>query len=1121
MPASLKRSLEQADLPSEGTSATKTNPEQARYKRKRQQLTATEEESSSEVESTDVSLHDDNEEDNVEHNIRPARLSLAASGNAQLLDGSYSGKIESMELVNFMCHKYLKMDFGSKINFVIGHNGSGKSAILTGLTIALGAKATITNRASNLGALVKGGTSVGQVIVKISNRGSDAYRPDLYGESIIIERRISKDGASGYKIKSASGKTVSTKREELTAICDHMSIQVDNPLTILSQDSARQFLNSSTPEDKYKFFMKGTQLTQLSSDYEQIRESVDDTLHIITKNKSGLDNLHKKAKEAELRYREMLEAQELDDQIDDLNNELVWLQIITKEKDVAAAQLDARKAAETLHASEAAFERQQEELERMKQEKEETEKKITDYRSAAMPYAEEKRRLFEVVRDKEKNLQHIMDQGREINNTVKGLRSRISTYEAQIKEESAKLESANRSRREEYTNKIVGIQSDLDAARTIFDAVEKQQAELSHQEEESRRRKDEMEVDLRRTERERNEVEKAIKDMRSQKENRLRAFGHSMPELVERISQEKRWRGRTPVGPFGRYIKLERPEFANVLESTIGRLLNNFVVETFEDKRLLSQMLDRHGLSNCQIFVAKYDIFDYSSGEPDSKFLTILRALKFENEWVKRQMIISTNIEKIILMTDRAEADRVMYNNGEPLRNVKSCFTSQGHRVGANTGMRTESLPMYRGTPRLSADVEGKLRESEQRLENIRQAIQLQRKDATELEKAIVDMRRKNGELEAEKRQLNGKIRKYRSAIGELEDKMKEDEPVNIAAIEEEKKELEDSIEVYRRQFSDMRVQQLKAKEEQLPFQQQLQAVEVKIAHSDKELSSLRGQLVEKTNDCEIKIRAIASLRNKVESERIRVEGLRRSAEELEKTCKEWITAAVQEYPDRVTPSKTREQLEREVRYLETRKAEQENSCGASLEEIQEEAQKALQDWDKARKAIEEMEVFVKVMSKALQERMERWQAFLMFIALRAKVHFTYYMHKRGDGGKLSFNHRKQRLEVQVATGDQFQKGTRHKDSKSLSGGEKSFSQISLLLSLWQGIASPVFCLDEFDVYMDAVNRKQSMRMMVEAARENSSQYILITPQDASSMSPGPDVMIHRLADPERGDTLQ
>ena len=58
------------------------------------------------------------------------------------------------------------------------------------------------------------------------------------------------------------------------------------------------------------------------------------------------------------------------------------------------------------------------------------------------------------------------------------------------------------------------------------------------------------------------------------------------------------------------------------------------------------------------------------------------------------------------------------------------------------------------------------------------------------------------------------------------------------------------------------------------------------IAIANPWIKPFQGQLVEKTNDCEIKIRAIASQRNKVESERIRVEGLRRSAEELEKTCK-------------------------------------------------------------------------------------------------------------------------------------------------------------------------------------------------------------------------------------------
>jgi hypothetical protein len=105
--------------------------------------------------------------------------------------------------------------------------------------------------------------------------------------------------------------------------------------------------------------MKGSQLTQLSTDYEQIREYVDETQLVISRNKSALEDLHKKAKVAELRYREMLEAQELDDQIDELNNEIVWLQIIAKEKEVANAQLDARKAAEQFSLTQTRYEKQQ------------------------------------------------------------------------------------------------------------------------------------------------------------------------------------------------------------------------------------------------------------------------------------------------------------------------------------------------------------------------------------------------------------------------------------------------------------------------------------------------------------------------------------------------------------------------------------------------------------------------------------------------------------------------------------------------------------------------------------------------------------------------------------------
>ena len=94
--------------------------------------------------------------------------------------------------------------------------------------------------------------SAALVTVHITNKGPDAYRHGVYGDIIIVERKILKDGVGNYRIKSSSGKVISTKREELTALLDHMVIQVDNQLVILTQDMAREFLNSSSPNEKYK-----------------------------------------------------------------------------------------------------------------------------------------------------------------------------------------------------------------------------------------------------------------------------------------------------------------------------------------------------------------------------------------------------------------------------------------------------------------------------------------------------------------------------------------------------------------------------------------------------------------------------------------------------------------------------------------------------------------------------------------------------------------------------------------------------------------------------------------------------------------------------------------------------
>lgn len=127
---------------------------------------------------------------------------IQASQKRQKLNPTSSdvGIIEKIELENFMCHKRLEISFGTNINFIVGVNGSmfitnahtiiitiyaphyrvticytiikfhifkfkfiyprkgGKSAVLIGLAICLGAKAGFTSRASKLSDLIKTGS---------------------------------------------------------------------------------------------------------------------------------------------------------------------------------------------------------------------------------------------------------------------------------------------------------------------------------------------------------------------------------------------------------------------------------------------------------------------------------------------------------------------------------------------------------------------------------------------------------------------------------------------------------------------------------------------------------------------------------------------------------------------------------------------------------------------------------------------------------------------------------------------------------------------------------------------------------------------------------------------------
>ena len=72
---------------------------------------------------------------------------------------------------------------------------------------------------------------------------------------------------------------------------------------------------------------------------------------------------------------------------------------------------------------------------------------------------------------------------------------------------------------------------------------------------------------------------------------------------------------------------------------------------------------------------------------------------------------------------------------------------------------------------------------------------------------------------------------------------------------------------------------------------------------------------------------------------------------------------------------------------------------------------------------------------------------------------FSHSLGNRGYYGKVIFDHNLQKLELKVQTTEQAATQGMSKDPKSLSGGEKSFSTICLLLALWEAVGCPIRCL--------------------------------------------------------------
>jgi chromosome segregation ATPase len=94
-----------------------------------------------------------------------------------------------------------------------------------------------------------------------------------------------------------------------------------------------------------------------------------------------------------------------------------------------------------------------------------------------------------------------------------------------------------------------------------------------------------------------------------------------------------------------------------------------------------------------------------------------------------------------------------------------------------------------------------------------------------------------------------------------------------------------------------------------------------------------------------------------------------------------------------------------------------------------------------------------------------------------SNITFNEILNRKGSSGSIEFNHEDKTLDL-VVQKDSSQ-ASQTKDVKALSGGERSFTTLSLLLALGERLETPFRVMDEFDVFLDPVARKIALDTLV------------------------------------------
>ncbi|XP_973544.4 structural maintenance of chromosomes protein 6 [Tribolium castaneum] len=1024
-----------------------------------------------------------------------------------------AGTIIRMVLKNFMCHSMLEVDLSENISIIIGRNGSGKSAILTALVVGLGGKASLTNRGNSVKSFIKTGKVSGSVEIELYNGGPMAYRPNVYGDKITIIRNLTASGGSSYRIKAADGAVIASQLREIHNITTSLNIQVDNPVCILNQDTSRNFLSSNNPKNKFILFMKATKLDSLSEEYKKITFHKKESQKVFEDKKTSFNKLVEELKQLKQKIDNHKSIVGIREKIKLMQIELLWAKV--------------RDAEEEAQKDEENVEKLTKKQEKLISDCENRSKRVADLKKNIASLTQKINELKETIQVQSRpqwDVKRVIDDLRTKYNDKRRQKQLIyGTIESKNKEADALLhdiENANEkmSRVEQekmqrlrdlnnMSEKIKGMEDHLQTCRNDLFQI---RSDISRRDEE----KASLRRDISQLDHQINNEKSSLNALQNESGNTLLLYGRDIPRVKQLIEQNKSRFKHMPRGPLGSYIKLKDKKWAVAVESYLTPgLLGSFAVDNPSDNQLLVQIFNQVWSSGpkptiitSQFFSQKHDVTKNLVRAP-SDCVGLYDVLEIEDAVVANCIVDQSQIEGILLIPSNDRAMQLLSNASHVPRNCQQGITITGDKYFPDPDYKTYGSRYHRAQY-LQVDTKEHILQLEHNIRELAKKKEAIEKQLNAIFAETREQENKKIQLEEKIKKLDGARTKIRRQLEELK-ATAEPEVASVELLESELSEIRNTIQEKSAQLATVETTLKEIKADINKNEEKLQNLKAANTDLEERMRTLEDQMKEDqirqkeiTTSEEFDKRKAQEFKNKINEARSELV-LKQS------TVKKYTEQALS-LGERLETAREVPDIANEINLLE-RNARRIETATENVEELLEKYHTMHERYDKLSTLLACLEEDITELAKAVEQRTRHYKLTENYFVTYIKHSFKKIMEVRQFKGSIDINLHEKTLDLVVIPQHGSQGLT---TTSNLSGGERSFSTVAFLYSLWQCMEFPFYFLDEFDVYMDKLNRTKVIDILIHHAEAHPElQFVFLTPQDVSFVK---KASILRLEDPER-----